>query len=167
VPVQQLALILQFERPISLPSYPAPLSPMHMYSTSLPLYFENAAGRLLEHPNEYVIFQYHPGKREFADLQALLTHTGILLRRNNWYKLLGDQRLMAPFTPEESRWIVEYWLDTRHQRPGGIYGAVLLAHDVFARLSMNQVMHEAQAAAMTYRLFEDEAQATAWLRGLP
>jgi hypothetical protein len=137
-----------------------------MFATSLPLYFENAAGRLLEHPDQYVVFQYKAGPRKFSDLQALLTHTGILLRRHNWHKLLGDQRLMAPFTPEESQWIVEYWLDTRHQRTGGIYGAVLLAHDVFARLSMNQVMHEAQAAAMTYRLFEDEAEAAAWLRGL-
>jgi hypothetical protein len=137
-----------------------------MYSISYPLYFENAAGRLLEHPDQYVIFQYHPGKREFADLQALLTHTGILLRRNNWHKLLGDQRQMAPFTEQERAWIVEYWLDARLQRPGGIYGAVLLAHDVFARLSMNQVMHDAQASSLTYRLFEDEAEAAAWLRGL-
>lgn len=74
------------------------------YSTNLSLYFENAAGRLLEHPDQYVILQYHPGKRAFTDLQALLTHTGILLRRNSWHKLLGDQRLMTPFTEEGSKW---------------------------------------------------------------
>jgi hypothetical protein len=137
-----------------------------MYSASLPLYFENAAGRLLEHPNQYVIFQYHPGKREFTDLQALLTHTGILLRRNKWHKVLGDQRQMAPFTEQESKWIVEFWLDGGRQQQEGLYGAILLAHDVFARLSMNQIMHEAQASALTYRLFEDEDEATSWLRKL-
>ncbi len=138
-----------------------------MYSTSLSLYFENAAGRLLEHPDQYVIFQYHPGKRKFTDLQALLTHTGILLRRNNWHKLLGDQRLMVPFTEEESKWIVEYWLTGPQQRAGGLYGAILVAHDVFARLSMSQIMHEAQAASLTYRLFENEKEAATWLRQLP
>jgi len=138
-----------------------------MYSASLSLYFENAAGRLLEHPDHYVVFQYHAGKRKFTDLQALLTHTGILLRRNNWHKLLGDQRLMVPFTEEESKWIVEYWLDGPQQRDGGLYGAILVAHDVFARLSMSQIMHEAQAASLTYRLFENEKEATTWLRQLP
>lgn len=130
------------------------------------LYFENAAGRLLEHPDGYVIFQYHAGPRKLHHLQALLTHTGQLLNRNGWYKLLGDQRLMAPYTDEESAYIVDYWLRPENQRPGGLYGAVILANDVFARLSMSQVMHEAQAAALTYRLFDDEAKAVAWLRGL-
>jgi hypothetical protein len=137
-----------------------------MYSIGYSLYFENAAGRLLEHPDQYVIFQYHPGPRTFTDLQALLTHMGILLRRNNWHKLLGDQRLMAPFTKEESQWIVEYWLASPQQRVGGLYGAIIVAHDVFARLSMSQVMHEAQASSLTYRLFEDQALADAWLREL-
>jgi hypothetical protein len=135
-----------------------------MSSIRLPLYFENAAGRLLEHPDQYVIFQYHAGPRKFTDLQALLTHTGILLRRNKWHKLLGDQRLMAPFSEEESKWIVEFWLAGSQQE--SLYGAILLAQDVFARLSMSQVMHEAQASSLTYRLFEDEVEAATWLRKL-
>ncbi len=128
------------------------------------LYFENPVGRLLEHPEGFAVFQYHPGKRKFADLQALLVHTRNLLERNQWHRMLGDQRLMAPFTEEESTWIVDYWLDATRQRPGGIYGAVILANDVFARLSMDQVMHEAKASALTYRLFDNEANAVAWLR---
>lgn len=66
------------------------------------LFFENPAGRLLEHPNGYVVFQYHPGKRKLSDLQTLLTHTHNLLDRNMWHRMLCDQRLMAPFTAEES-----------------------------------------------------------------
>jgi hypothetical protein len=128
------------------------------------LYFENPVGRVLEHPDGYVIFQYHAGKRQLSELQALLTHTRNLLVRNNWYRLLGDQRLMAPFTEEESAWIVDYWLDRSRQGPHGLYGAVLLAHDVFARLSNDQVMHEAKAAALTYRVFNREETAVAWLR---
>lgn len=133
---------------------------------TLKLYFENPVGRVLEHPDGYVVFQYHAGKRKLSELQALLTHTRNLLVRNGWHRLLGDQRLMAPFTEEESAWIVDYWLDSSRQGPQGLYGAVLLAHDVFARLSNDQVMHEAKAAALTYRVFEREEAAVAWLRQL-
>ena len=128
------------------------------------LYFENLAGRVLEHPDGYVIFRDHPGPRKFHHLQALLTHTRNLLERNQWHRLLGDQRLMAPFTDEESAWIVEYWLDSSRHGPKGIHGAILLAHDAFARLSNAQVMHEAKAAALTYRLFNTEEAAVAWLQ---
>jgi hypothetical protein len=130
------------------------------------LHFENAAGQVSAHPAGYVLLTYKPGPRTFTDLQALLSHTGILLRRNNWHKLVGDQRLMAPFTEEERKWIVEFWLASPQQRVGGLYGAIIVAHDVFARLSMSQVMHEAQASSLTYRLFEDLALADAWLREL-
>jgi hypothetical protein len=136
-----------------------------MLSTLTPkLYFENAAGRLLEHPDGYVVFEYKPGKRQLSDLQALFSHTRNLLHRNQWYRLLGDQRHMVPYTEEESAWIVTYWLDSTRQRPEGIYAAVVLANDVFARLSMDQVMHEAKASALTYRLFDSESKAAAWLR---
>lgn len=48
-----------------------------------------------------------------------------------------------------------------------MYGAVLVPDDVFARLSVNNVMHEAQAAALTYRMFTTEDEARAWLARLP
>jgi hypothetical protein len=132
-------------------------------TSTLPIYFKNAAVTLREHPAGYVVFEYHTGKREFTDFQAALTHTGNLLHRRDWNKILGDQRLMSAFTEEESTWVTTYWLDHNRQRPGGIYAAVLLANDVFARLSATQVRHEAKAAALTYRLFDEEAEAAAWL----
>lgn len=141
-----------------------PLCFVCMTTPSLPVYFENAAAKLREHPDGYVVFEYKPGVRQLADFQAMLTHTGNLLRRKNWYKILGDQRLMAPFTEEETAWVTGYWLDHTLQRPGALYAAVLLANDVFARLATTQFRHEARVAALTYRLFEHEAEAAAWLR---
>ena len=136
-----------------------------MQPTTTPrLYFENSAGRLLEHPDGYVVFAYKPGKRKLSDLQALLTHTRNLLERNQWHRMIGDQRLMDPFTEEESTWIVDYWLDASRQRPGGLYGALILANDAFAQVPKDQVMHEAKAAALTYRVFDSEDNAAAWLR---
>ncbi|GAB3857670.1 hypothetical protein GCM10028822_31770 [Hymenobacter terrigena] len=131
------------------------------------LYFNNPVGRVLEHPDGYAHVIYEPGPRKLHHLQAFLTHTGQLLRLRGWNKLLGDQRLLAPFTPEESQWIVDFWLSAEQRGTDTIYGAVLLPHDVFARLSVSQVMTEAKAAALTYRMFDSEEAAQAWLQLLP
>lgn len=128
------------------------------------LYFGNTVGRVLEHPDGYAYIIYEPGPRKLHHLQAFLTHTGQLLRRRGWNRMLGDQRLMSPFTEEEGKWIVDYWLDAAQQGTDVVYGAVLLPQDVFARLSVSQVMTEARAAALTYRMFDSEEAARAWLR---
>jgi hypothetical protein len=134
-----------------------------MAPAEMRLYFENPVGRVWEHPDGYAVVQYHAGKRKMHHLTAFLTHTGQLMARRGWNKLLGDQRLMNPFTDEEAAWIVENWL----AKTGETYGAVLLPNDVFARLSVSQVMNEAKAATLTYRMFDSEEAAHAWLRQLP
>ncbi len=76
-----------------------------MSYATLRLYFENPVGRLLEQPvGQYVVVQYRSGPRKLPELQAFLTHAGQLLSRQGWHKLLGDQRLMDPFTAEEVQW---------------------------------------------------------------
>lgn len=134
-------------------------------SAALRIYFENPVGRIMEHPDGYAYVLYNAGPRQLDHLQAFLTHTGQLLRRQGWNKLLGDQRLMAPYTEDERTWIVKYWL-TRTAEERQLYGAVLVPQDVFARLSVSQVMAEAREAALTYRLFENEFAAASWLRQL-
>jgi hypothetical protein len=138
-----------------------------MPDSTLTLYFENSVGRILENPKGYLVVEYRPGARKLSDLQALLTHAGHALTRQGWHKMLGDQRLMASFTPEESKWITEYWLTASQLRTTTVYGAVLLPHDVFARLSVSQLINDAKAAAMTYRLFDNVSAAEAWLLQLP
>ncbi|GAC1588797.1 MAG: hypothetical protein NVS3B25_05810 [Hymenobacter sp.] len=131
------------------------------------LYFENPVGRLLEHPDGYALVQYAAGPRDFATFQAFLTHTSQLLRRHGWHKMLTDQRAMAPFSEEERAWIKEYWL-LRSQTDGyELYGAIVVPSNEFARLSVNLVMSDSQHSAPTYRLFEAEADAAAWLLQLP
>ena len=128
-----------------------------MYS-ALPVYFQNAAVTLYEHPDGYAIFAYQPGMRRLEDFQAALTHLGSLLRRG----LLGRG--------------VVHGLRGRAARPAGLvaalvgpavaaYTAVLLADNVFARLASNQLRQEARLAGITYRLFDhtEADAATAWL----
>jgi len=132
--------------------------------TTHSMYFENPVGRLSEHADGYAIVQYKPGKRVFHEFQALLTHLGQLLHRHHWHKVLTDQRMMTPFTEQERTWINERWLHAplgvRQER----VAAVLLPHDVFARLATNLVMHDAREGALMYHIFEEESAAGAWLR---
>jgi hypothetical protein len=99
-------------------------------------------------------------------LQAFLRHVGQLLKLRGWYKILGDQRLMTPYTQEESQWIIDYWLSYENQARE-IYGAVMMAPDAWAQLPDSYRTQDAQAGAMTYRLFDNEAAALDWLHQRP
>lgn len=127
------------------------------------VHFENAAGRVLEHSAGCIGFAYHAGPRQAADLQVLIRHTGSLLLRTGWRHILGNQRLMTPLTPEESAWLVAYWQQHTQRHPGRLYAAVVLAEDVFARLSASQLKQDIRAADIIYRHFTDEQTAAAWL----
>jgi hypothetical protein len=106
---------------------------------SLPIglhtYFENAVGRLLEHPVErYITVEYHTGPRQLGELQAFLSHAGRLLAQHGWDQLRSAKGMMAAFTADELVWIIDYW-STKTHRSTDLYSAMLLPHDVFARLS--------------------------------
>jgi hypothetical protein len=135
--------------------------------TTRTVYFENPVGRISEHAAGYALVQYQPGKRVFSEFQALLTHLGHLLQRRGWHKVLTDQRVMTPFTEPEQTWIREQWMSPAlGQRPQTLV-AVLLPHDVYARLASNLVMQDAREGALTYHIFEEEAAAGAWLQQAP
>lgn len=130
-----------------------------------PVYFENAMGRILEHPSGYALLRYHPGRRSLVDVQNYLLHTGRLLHRQGWHKILSDQRLLTPFTHEEQALILDFW-QARLFTFGPTVGAVLVSHNAFTRLSFNQIREQAHGA-LRYHLFEDEAKAAAWLAQVP
>ena len=134
-----------------------------MVPATLRLYFENAAGRLYEHPDGYALFQYNEGKRTLPELQGLLGHLRNVLKINHWNRFLTDQRLLAPFTPEEIAWCVDFWRATASQQPAGLFGAVVMSHNVFTRLAMGQIVQQANSAFMHFRRFETEDEATDWL----
>ena len=141
-----------------------PLYRFFMPLTTHSVYFENPVARLSEHRDGYALVQYKPGKRGFADFQALLTHLSHLLRRRGWDKVLSDQRALAPFTEQEQAYIRARWQETA---PGSHHErlvAALLPHDVYARLSAHLVINDAHEGDVTYHIFEDEVAAGMWLR---
>lgn len=131
------------------------------------LVFENAALRVLTHPSNFVILQHKPGTRQLADVLAGFEQVGTVFNAHDWHALLSDQRLMSPITPTENAAVNEYLETYFRQRGRGMLVAVLVAHDVFARLASSQFRHVEQhlSHAITYHIFEEEAPALAWLTG--
>ena len=134
-----------------------------MVTPARTLYFENSIGRIWEEPDGYLRLEYRPGPRDLAQFRALLTHTAHALSRNHWDKILVDQREMAPFNPSEQDWMATEWLPRAVLESGYRFGAVLVAHNVFARLAMNQLVMASRGLPHVYRLFDSEEEATAWL----
>jgi hypothetical protein len=128
------------------------------------LFFENAMGRVLEHPNGYALIRYNPGKRTLADVQDLLMNLGRLLQKRGWFKLLSDQRLLSPLSEEEQALILDYW-QARHFLFGATVGAVILANNLSTRLSFARIREQAHGS-LRYHQFDNELTADAWLRQL-
>ena len=127
------------------------------------LYFENSVGRLWEEPAGYLRLEYTPTARETLQFRAILTHLAQALSRHGWGRVLIDQREMAPYTPAELAWMGEEWLPRAVLDFGYRFGAAVVAHDVFARLAMNQLVLANRSLPHTYRTFEGEAGAVEWL----
>ncbi|KUG06741.1 hypothetical protein [Solirubrum puertoriconensis] len=140
---------------------------MQSAPATLRVYFENASGRVAEHPEGFAVVTWYKGTRQLDDFRAVLNHLDRLLRLRNGSKLLADQRLMTPFTPAESNWVVEDWLPRAVGEGPYRYAAVLLPLDVFARLSTKNVLSESQEKFLAYQFCADEAEAAQWLRQLP
>lgn len=135
-------------------------------SVSRSLYFENSAGRIWEEAVGYLRLEYKTGPRDVVPFRAILTHLMQAMSRHRWSRVLIDQRLMAPYTPTELAWMGDEWLPRAVHEHGYRYGAALVAHDVFARLAMNQFVLANRSLPHTYRSFETEETALAWLESV-
>lgn len=132
-------------------------------TTARSLYFENSVGRVWEEPEQFIRLQYKPGPRDAVQFRALLTHAAQALSRRRWSGMLVDQREMAPFSPTEQAWMTGEWLPNAVHEHGYRRGAILVAHNVFARLAMTQLVLGVRELPHTYRTFETESEAVAWL----
>ncbi|GAB2857469.1 hypothetical protein GCM10027044_16720 [Hymenobacter ruber] len=127
------------------------------------LYFENSAGRIWEEPAGFIRLEYRAGVREAVQFRALLTHAAQAMKRRNWDKMLVDQRDMSPFNPSEQDWMTNEWLPRAVHESGYRYGAIVVAHNVFTRLATNQFIMASRSLPHTYRTFEADDAAAAWL----
>ena len=133
--------------------------------STLPLYFENAAGQIREHPAGYAVITYKAGKREPGTFEVLGTHLGRLLLARQWTRFVSDQRLLAPLTEAEKEWTTTRWINQHELRPAQLHEAILVAGNAFTRLSLAQILSQAATTAggITIRYFEQEVAAQDWL----
>lgn len=128
----------------------------------LRLYFENRAGRVSDHSAGYARLTYYSIARTSDELRALLGHVTRLLAQRPHGRLLVDQRLMQPFSLVEQQ-VVQQWLPQAVAEGRYRSGAILQAHDVFARLATGTATAPARDLNLTYRHFDDEPAAVDWL----
>ncbi len=127
------------------------------------IYFKNNVGCVWEEPAGYLRLEYYSGPRVEAQFRALLTHLRQALQRHGWHRVLVNQQQMSPFTTAEESWMMNEWLPLAVQENGYRYGAVVVAHDVFARLAMTGIVMTSRKLGHTYRNFEHEKEAIDWL----
>jgi hypothetical protein len=125
------------------------------------LYYENAMGHIYAHPAGYALLHHHPGSRSLLDFQDFLIHTGRLLQRRRWHKMLSNQRQLAPYTEDEQALLLDYW-QARHFTHGRTISAVLLGPIDITACTFTQVWEEAQSS-VPYCLFDGEITAAATL----
>ncbi|TPG65543.1 hypothetical protein [Hymenobacter nivis] len=127
------------------------------------VYFENAVGRIWEEPMNYLRLDYYATPRDEMAFRALLTHALQAMVRRGWGKMLIDQRKMVPYSDAERAWLVGEWLPRAIREGSYRYGAVLLAENPFARVSMTRLTMAARELGNTYKTFDTEAEAVSWL----
>lgn len=136
---------------------------MRVMAVAPTIYFKNTVGSVWEEPAGYLRLEYYSGLRQEAQFRALLTHARHAMQRHGWSRMLVNQQQMSPFTPAEEAWMTTEWLPQAVHESGYRQGAVVVAHDVFARLAMTGLVMTSRKLGHTYRNFESEKEAADWL----
>lgn len=99
-------------------------------------YFKNSVGQLLAHPmGHYISVEYYAGPRQPADLLAFITQAGRMLARWGWDKLSSERGEMPALSLVEEERLIMLWHAQPQPHTTVLYGALLLPHPLFIRLS--------------------------------
>ena len=128
-----------------------------------PVFFENAAGRVVPDAAGFVRSYWGPQPRTLADTQALLRHLTHAMQRYGQPKVLAYQVEMLPFSPAEQAWVAEHWLPQAVREAGYRTCAIILAANLYARLATAYVTTNVHGLPVRYRSFDSEADGVAWL----
>jgi hypothetical protein len=134
-----------------------------MADYTLPILFDNAAGRLRADPDGYLRVNWGPGPRTLTDTGALFAAITKALIQYRWSKVLVNQVHMHPFTTQEQLWVAQEWLPHAVQEGGYRYGAVVVSKNEFTRLATAFITISVKGLPILYRSFDNEEQAAHWI----
>ncbi|SFQ35204.1 hypothetical protein [Hymenobacter arizonensis] len=137
-----------------------------MLNSITSIYFQNAIGRIVEHPNGYAFVQYHRAKWDVALLRVLLVHLGELLLSRGWSRILVNLQFIEPLSNVEKEFLVAEWYSCKIPRPVSVVTAYVLADNVFARLAIHELQEVARKNNLS-QSFGKLEEAEAYLAGLP
>jgi hypothetical protein len=130
------------------------------------LLLDNAAGQVTAEPAGYLCLAWGSQPRQLADTRAMFTTAAQALRQRSWSRILINQVVMPPFTPQEQLWISQEWLPAAVRESGYRFGAVVLAANVLTRLATAFVTSIPELP-LRYRSFGTEKEALEWLLQQP
>lgn len=122
---------------------------------------------MLADPAGFVRVQWNGQARTFAETQAVLTAVSDALARYGWGRVLINQTLMQPFSPQEQQWVTQEWLPAAVRTSGYRFGAVVVSANVLTRLATAFVTTTFSDLPLRYRSFDTEGEAVAWLLQQP
>ncbi|WP_324674325.1 hypothetical protein [Hymenobacter sp. GOD-10R] len=131
------------------------------------LYFQNAAGQLLEDPAGFLRANWYSHPRGFDDTRALFTQMQRGLQRYGWSRILVNQVGMQSFSAQEQSWVAQEWLPQAVQEGGYRHGAVVVSREVLVRLATAYITTQVKGLPLVYRSFDTEAEAIQWLLQQP
>jgi hypothetical protein len=138
--------------------------PALLSSTTL---LQNASGQVLTDPAGFVRVHWSGQARTFAETRAVLTAVSDALARYGWGRVLINQALMQPFSPQEQQWVTQEWLPAAVRTSGYRFGAVVVSANVLTRLATAFVTTTFSDLPLRYRSFDAEGEAVAWLLQQP
>ncbi|GAB2774118.1 hypothetical protein HNQ93_001011 [Hymenobacter luteus] len=133
------------------------------------VYFESAAGTLLEDPAGFIRAIWGSNAQQYttADAQEFFSQMMAGMQRRGWSRMFVDQTHMRPFTAEEQRWISQEWLPRAVTHGGYRHGAVVVSPNVMVRLATAYITTQVLNLSLIYRSFDSAAAAQAWLLEQP
>lgn len=134
-----------------------------MSPATLTSLLKNAAGQVLADPTGFLRLHWSASPRALPDTQAMFVTAARALRQYGWGRILINQVQMAPFTPQEQRWISQEWLPGAVHESGYRAGAVVVATNVLTRLATAYITTNSPEPLLRYRSFDLEAVAIEWL----
>ncbi|UYZ61137.1 hypothetical protein [Hymenobacter latericus] len=133
-----------------------------MKTDSATIYFENALGRVVQHPR-YACLLWHAQPQAGTAFRLLLGELLALCHHQRLGLVYTDHRGMPPVWVEECTWLVNRWLPQLATAVPSCRLAIVEDAETLSGAALRVALTHAHALALPVRCFEQEEPALHWL----